>query len=222
VSGFFKPEFVMNCGKRTWSKRFSPENKDGGVEGVYLIGDSVYFTARVTTPIGWSGKQNLVLVEVGKDGNGLNSVMFQQDLIVFSPLFFQGINTHRFHTTMTSDGNFVLADRVPDSPDSSLVLIKFSPTRKILWAKKYVGLKTHLITSVQSDESGLTIVALHTSANTTTGIPFYNPLLIHTNNEGEVLPGARATCNDISFTTSAVPINLADRFLYAACTPNVD
>ncbi|HEV7331314.1 MAG TPA: gliding motility-associated C-terminal domain-containing protein [Flavisolibacter sp.] len=215
------------AGQRTWSRRFVPDDKFSKVDGLFLNGDSVYVMVRINRPVGWTGRQFLGMVKVSKDGEGLNGVMLDQELAPDTHMYHFWLQTQNMHTAITKDGNFILADRIPGTPDSALAIFKFTPTGQVLWAKKYPAWKQHKVSAVQDDSAGILVLGHRLYlGDTYDGSRYssyhFNPILIRASDEGEVDPGSDGSCESIPFSTTMVPLDLPEPFVYRPTTPNFD
>jgi gliding motility-associated-like protein len=213
---------VDSSGRRVWLHRFSIENKDFEVDRISTYGDSVYAMLRMVTPVSPTYRYNYVLVKIGKNGNGINGVKINQDFAMELNQIWFGNNYLALRTTMTGDGNFMIADRIPGAPDSLLALIKVSSTGSVIWSKKFPGLKRHITTSVQDDGAGLSITGYRAFNDNSYDARFLRPFFIHTDDVGDVQPTANTTCSAVPFTITVSQVNLTPLTGYLPNTPNFE
>jgi len=221
--GYMVIDKLDSSGKRIWTKQFKNNNNTLQVQSLHLIGDSVYVTATLISPLGWASKGNLALIKISKEGGGLKGLVLNKpDLVPDFNTYYFWPQTWITRVTITEDNNFALVDRVADGADSVIAITKFSPAGAVLWSKKFPGLTQRKVMAVHDDEGSLLIAGYRIKD----GDPYYGtstiPMLIRTNSLGEIISGANSACSAVPNGATFVPLKLELGFPYEAPTPTYE
>lgn len=183
-------------GNRVWSKVFKIEGFSTSVAKLDIIGDSLYLSAFYwdNSQVTYMSKKRLAMVKVSKNGGSMNLFKLTDLDLVADGRTYAFMNIQTQIVTKTFDDNFVIAERVSNTTDSSIVLTKFTPTGQILWSKRYDQLKNHFISSIKDDNGSLILLGRKFVGESDQTYQF-ETLLMRTDNNGQIIENGTGYCH---------------------------
>src|SRR5688572_1466599 len=111
--------------------------------------------------------------------------------------------------TKTHDDNFVIADRVSNGTDSSLVITKFTPSGQIIFSKRYDQLKNHFISQIKDDNGSLMFLGRRYTGEKDMTHQF-ETLLMRTDNNGLVIENGTGYCHTVPNSVRVDPAKFTE------------
>jgi gliding motility-associated-like protein len=210
-----------STGLPVWRKRFTVNGNSSLIESFHMRGDSLYAAARVFNPGGFTTKQQLVSVRIGKDGGGLSGFGITVPDLINDPYPYYFPSNYRLRrVTQTSDNNMVFAERFKGSGnDSVLHLVKTTPDGQVLWVKRYPNLNDHILMCVRGDNAGLLVLGYQRGTNSDTYQQF-KPFLISATDSGTVVSNGSGLCRTESVIGTTIPVTLLEVPMTNPITPS--
>jgi gliding motility-associated-like protein len=208
-------EKIDMLGNHIWSKVIKIEGFSTSAANIEIIGDTVYVAAYYwdnSQSMYWS-KKRLAIVKISKDGTGMNAFKLSNlDLIADGRnYYFSGMQTQI--VTKTLDDNFVVADRVTNVTDSSIVLTKFSPLGQVIWSRRYDQLNNHFISRIKDDNGSLLLLGRKFTGETDFTYQF-ETVLMRTDDKGIVSQFGTDYCHSGSTSFNSDPARLDEITYY--------
>lgn len=220
AAGEFYNQFPQNIaiekidmnGNHVWSKMFTVDGFATGVISMDMIGDSLYVMASVydNSVNQYMSKKRIAAIKISKDGTGLNGFKLSDLDLVADNRTYAFMNLQTQIVTKTLDNNFVVADRVSDISDSSIVLTKFTPNGEVLWSKRYDHLKNHFISRVKDDNGSLLLLGRKFTGEVDFTYQF-ETLLMRTDKNGLIVESGTDDCHNVPVSVSVAPISFVEK-----------